>query len=171
MLCTVLYSSVFVYILVNNLIKYPVQYLFHFSYKPSFVCTTTCTSWDSNETPWDIAQSVLPHAGNRRYEPKIDETEKAGCQVWELGIQYHLCSTYRGFWGLGYGCLAVVAHWQSAGSSTQRYSGFDSRRLLAFLYFTMRHCEAPWSIIRQYEISWDIMRFYETLAWEITKHH
>ena len=34
------------------------------------------------------------------------------------------------------GCSAVVAQWQSAGGSSQRCPGFDSKRLLAFsLYF------------------------------------
>ena len=58
----------------------------------------------------------------------------SGCQVCDWGIQYHLCSTYRGLWGVG-GCPAVVAQGQSTGGSTQRCPGFDSRRLPAFFTF------------------------------------
>ena len=60
----------------------------------------------------------------------------SGCQVYNWGIQYHLCSTYRGLWGLVVvrvgGCPAVVTQWQSIGGSTQRCPGFDSQRLPAF---------------------------------------
>ena len=37
-----------------------------------------------------------------------------GCQVCNWGIQYHLCSTNRGLWGLS----AVVAQWQSTGGAS-----------------------------------------------------
>ena len=38
--------------------------------------------------------------------------------------------------GVG-GCPAVVAQWQSTGSSSQRCPGFDSRRLPAFFHFRL----------------------------------
>ena len=42
----------------------------------------------------------------------------SGCQVCDWGIQYHLCSTYRGLWGLVVVCLswlsgrALVTMWR-----------------------------------------------------------
>ena len=66
----------------------------------------------------------------RCYETKIEASEKAGsCRESNPG---HLWRIVRGG-----GCPAVVAQWQSTGGSSQRYPGFDSRRLPAFslLYF------------------------------------
>ena len=33
-----------------------------------------------------------------------------GCQVWDWGIQYHLCSAYRGLWGFGLGISIRLLH-------------------------------------------------------------
>ena len=41
------------------------------------------------------------------------------------------------------GCPAVVAQWQSTGGSSQRYPGFDSRRLPTFFTFLYFHLITP----------------------------
>ena len=68
-----------------------------------------------------IAQSILPHAGNREiYEAKIEESEKANSRRESKPV--HVQRIVR----VG-GCLAVVALWQSTGGSSQRCPGFDSQ--------------------------------------------
>ena len=52
------------------------------------------------------AKSILPQAGNKWIWMLWGENRGkwknilSGCQVCDWGIQYHLCSTYRGLWGL-----------------------------------------------------------------------
>ena len=54
---------------------------------------------------------------------------------WLPGVQLrHLVPLVQYIWRIvkAGGCLAVVAQWQSTGSSSQRCPGFDSRQLPAF---------------------------------------
>ena len=54
----------------------------------------------------------------------------SGCQVCDWGIQYHLCSIYRGLWGL----VVVRLSWFSGRALAAQAScpRFDSRRLPTF---------------------------------------
>ena len=50
----------------------------------------------------------------------------SGCQVCDWGIQYHLCSTYRGLWGLWLsGCHGSVAQPRNRSMVTRPLSSWE----------------------------------------------
>ena len=53
--------------------------------------------------------------------------------VTELGIQYHLCSTYRGLWGL----VVVLLSWVSDRALAAQARGVLSSNPSTFLYFRL----------------------------------
>ena len=71
-----------------------------------------------------LAQSILPHAGNKGINFRCYEAKKQG------KVKKYIYRIVR----VG-GCPVAVAQWQSTGGSSQRCPGFDSRRLLAFFTF------------------------------------
>ena len=56
----------------------------------------------------------------------------SGCQVCDWGIQYHLCNTYKGLWGLVVVWLSWLSGRALVASARSRCLGFNSRWLPAF---------------------------------------
>ena len=89
--------------------------------------------WICHSNFWHIC-SLLSLQSKIRASLYLLQHILSGYWVCGWGIQYHLCSTYKGSGG----CLAVVAQWQSTAGSRQRCPGFNSWWLLAFHLITSK---------------------------------
>ena len=92
----------------------------------------------------------------------------SGCLVCDWGIQYHLCSTYRGLWGLvvvGWSWLSGREHWMAAQARGVLSSTSDNFQFFIFLYFVSKCPLYLYKVtIQQFRLSWQSIKSWPIIV-------